>query len=190
MKVLASVSLGSRKWQCGVFSLSSCCFLFKWSDKLAVQSHYRAPLRLFIFLWDSIFVIHTLFLSFLSVFPPSLSLSLFFNQQSNDCWLPERPPIAVIFYGMTSDTQTSWECVHLLSFQSRQLWSSCRRLKVPEGLAEGGAMLWTNGAWSIITDVTGTRAERSSCGGFMWAECVAGAVAWFWARVHRPSSWM
>ncbi len=33
-----------------------------------------------------------------------------------------------------------------------------------------------NGAWSIITDVTGMRVERSSCGGFKWAECVAGAV--------------
>lgn len=120
MRVLTSVS-----------SPSSCCLPFKWSDKLAVRCHYRASVSLFIILRDFIFVIHTL-LHFLFVCL-TISLCCLTNTAAiGNCQSP--------FHRSQINRLWVRECIHLLSFQRRQLQCSHRRLRGPEGLAEGGAM--------------------------------------------------
>lgn len=117
-----------------------------------------------------------------------VSFSLFFYQQSSDCW----------FSSKASHCSNLWwddfryinklrvsTCCPFKADSCGPLVDGWRYQRV---LLNGAPCFDPNRAWSIITDVTGMRVEHSSCGGFMWAECVAGAVTWFWARVPRPSS--
>lgn len=140
---------------------------------------------------------HTFSRGFLSISLSSLSLSLL--QQSRDCWFPLQsflmgwlpinkqaecvrvcPP--AVFSGQTAvvlvqtDEGTGGSC-----------WRGRHALSLME--PEASQRTWLE--WGPTAAAAAVRSckWRISQGGFIWAECVAGAVAWFWARVHHPSSW-